>query len=58
MVPGRGFEPRLAVPKTAVLPLDDPGMVGVIGLEPMALELKAPCSTTELHAPNGETGRD
>ena len=26
MVPGRGFEPRLADSESAVLPLDDPGM--------------------------------
>lgn len=25
LVPGQGFEPRLAGPKPAVLPLDDPG---------------------------------
>ncbi len=26
LVPGQGFEPRLPVPETGVLPLDDPGM--------------------------------
>ena len=28
VAPGRGFEPRLADPESAVLPLDDPGSCG------------------------------
>ena len=35
LAPGRGFEPRQAVPKAAVLPLDEPGiMVSAVGFEP------------------------
>ena len=34
MVPGRGIEPPFSAPKTAVLPLDDPG-VGRVQLSPI-----------------------
>lgn len=34
MVPRRGFEPRSARPKHAVLPLDERGMAGALGVEP------------------------
>lgn len=30
MVPGQGFEPRFADPKSAVLPLDDPGIRQIV----------------------------
>jgi hypothetical protein len=34
LVAGLGFEPRLTASKAAVLPLDDPAIVGKSGFEP------------------------
>ena len=45
---GQGFEPRYQLPKSCVLPLDDPASVTPEGLEPSTITLKGCCSTIEL----------
>lgn len=45
--PGEGIEPPQAESKSAVLPLDDPGMDGAVGFEPTTPRIRAECSTTE-----------
>ena len=49
VVPRRGFEPRSARSKHAVLPLDERGMARVTGLEPAITVLETAALAAKLH---------
>ena len=53
---GLGFEPRLKAPRASVLPLDDPALERVMGIEPTLFSLATRRFTTKLH-PLGAEGR-
>jgi hypothetical protein len=50
MVPLAGFEPTFTGRKPVVLPLDDRGMVGIIGFAPISSPLSGVSSAVELYA--------
>ena len=53
MVPAQGFEPRLTVSKTAVLPLDDTGVEPSAGVEPASLVYETSAFATVLRRRSG-----
>jgi hypothetical protein len=55
-VPGGGLEPPLLESKSRVLPLDDPGIIGLEGFEPSCLEPESSALPIELQPCVGRGG--